>query len=81
MPASVWFTVWFTGTGVTEVPEDIFKRCSMGTTCECSGKLYHCPLCAPERIKGMKRCKVKQHFITMHWKTRITNESKENINI
>lgn len=65
LPHSVW-------TKTVQITDDTFERCT-SPSCVCGGKLYHCSLCVPHRIKAMKLSKMRKHFQTMHWEPRISH--------
>ena len=70
-------SIWEVTASITD---DMFTRCSE-SSCECAGKLYHCPLCVRKRLKGMKRSKLKNHFATVHWRPRVTHLGRYNIDL
>ena len=48
-------------------------RCSRSDcgTANCEGRLYHCPLCPPNKCAKEIPSRVKDHFNKVHWENRI----------
>lgn len=45
-------------------------RADCGTE-NCNGRLYHCPLCPPNKCAKELPSRVKEHFKKVHWENRI----------